>query len=210
MLDVHPPEHAPHGLRDFFLHIFTITVGLLIALGLESLVEWRHHVHLGHQAAETMRRELEANRKDLSQTLGNVPAEQRNLKNLLEFSRQKEKGTPTDLHSLRMGMIIATLHDASWQTASATGALSYLPYEEAERFAAAYTLQKQFLDLQNSAMQPAIALESLLGTDDPNKMGPTEAKGFSAGVRTMMASIETEREIGTALNDAYGEALREH
>ncbi|GAA3748859.1 hypothetical protein [Terriglobus aquaticus] len=209
MLDVHPPEHAPHGVRDFFLHIFTITVGLLIALGLESLVEWRHHVHLGHQAAETMRRELEANRKDLAEALGHVPEEQRNLKDLLQFSKQKEKGTATNLSSIRMGMSIATLHDASWQTASATGALSYIPYEEAERFAAAYTLQKQFLEVQNGALQPAIALEALLGTEDPNSMEAGHAREVSAGIRTMMASIETQREIGHDLDKVYDEALRE-
>ena len=33
MLDVHPPHGKMHGVGDFFLHLFTITVGLLIALG---------------------------------------------------------------------------------------------------------------------------------------------------------------------------------
>lgn len=37
-------------MRDFFLHIFTITVGLLIALSLEGLVEWQ---------AEAMREKIE-------------------------------------------------------------------------------------------------------------------------------------------------------
>ncbi len=39
MLDVHPPEHTPHTWRDFFLHIATIVIGLLIAIGLEQSVE---------------------------------------------------------------------------------------------------------------------------------------------------------------------------
>jgi len=34
MLDVHPPEEKIHGFKDFLLHLFTITVGLLIALAL--------------------------------------------------------------------------------------------------------------------------------------------------------------------------------
>ena len=36
MLDVHTPEHRIGGVRDFLLHILTITVGLLIALALEN------------------------------------------------------------------------------------------------------------------------------------------------------------------------------
>jgi hypothetical protein len=43
MLDVHPPHQAIHGWRDFFIHIATIVVGLLIAVALEQTVEacWR-------------------------------------------------------------------------------------------------------------------------------------------------------------------------
>ena len=44
MLDVHPPHEATHSWKDFFIHIATIVVGLIIAVGLEQTVEaWRHH-----------------------------------------------------------------------------------------------------------------------------------------------------------------------
>ena len=44
MLDVHPPHQATHSWKDFFIHIATIVVGLIIAVGLEQSVEaWRHH-----------------------------------------------------------------------------------------------------------------------------------------------------------------------
>jgi hypothetical protein len=49
MLDVHPPEHTPHTWRDFFIHIATIVIGLLIAIGLEQTVEYIHHRHLRHE-----------------------------------------------------------------------------------------------------------------------------------------------------------------
>ena len=45
MLDVHPPHAPTHTWRDFFIHIATITVGLLIAVGLEQAVEFLHHRH---------------------------------------------------------------------------------------------------------------------------------------------------------------------
>jgi hypothetical protein len=45
MLDVHPPHHPVHAWRDFFIHIATIVVGLLIAVGLEQTVEHFHHRH---------------------------------------------------------------------------------------------------------------------------------------------------------------------
>ena len=39
MLDVHPPQSATHTWKDFFIHIATICIGLLIAVGLEQTVE---------------------------------------------------------------------------------------------------------------------------------------------------------------------------
>ena len=39
MLDVHPPHEAAHSWKDFFIHIATIVVGLLIAVSFEQTVE---------------------------------------------------------------------------------------------------------------------------------------------------------------------------
>jgi hypothetical protein len=42
MLDVHSPHEKMHGFKDFLLHLLTITIGLLIALGLEGYAEhWK-------------------------------------------------------------------------------------------------------------------------------------------------------------------------
>lgn len=35
-MEVHPPHEPIHSWRDFLLHLLTITIGLLIALGLEA------------------------------------------------------------------------------------------------------------------------------------------------------------------------------
>ena len=45
MLDVHPPHQAAHTWKDFLIHIATIVVGLLIAVGLEQTVEAVHNAH---------------------------------------------------------------------------------------------------------------------------------------------------------------------
>ena len=57
MLDVHPPHHAVNTWRDFFIHIATIVVGLLIAIGLEQSVEFLHHRHQVHQMEATLHAE---------------------------------------------------------------------------------------------------------------------------------------------------------
>jgi hypothetical protein len=48
MLDVHPPHKSIEGVGEFFLHLFTITVGLLIAVGIEAAVERHQAIWQGH------------------------------------------------------------------------------------------------------------------------------------------------------------------
>lgn len=57
MLDVHPAHHAATTWRDFFIHIATIVIGLLIAVGLEQTVEAIHHRHQRHQLQEDLHAE---------------------------------------------------------------------------------------------------------------------------------------------------------
>jgi hypothetical protein len=57
MLDVHPPHESVHTWTDFFIHIATICVGLLIAIGLEQAVEALHHRHEREVLVQEMRAE---------------------------------------------------------------------------------------------------------------------------------------------------------
>jgi hypothetical protein len=66
MLDVHPPHMAPHTWRDFFVHIATIVIGLLIAIGLEQAVETIHQHREARETHEALQREYEENRQRIS------------------------------------------------------------------------------------------------------------------------------------------------
>jgi hypothetical protein len=66
MLDVHPPHAPTHSWKDFFIHIATIVIGLLIAVGLEQTVEYFHHRHQLAEAREALDRELEVNKNRIA------------------------------------------------------------------------------------------------------------------------------------------------
>jgi hypothetical protein len=55
MLDVHTPHETTRTWKDFFIHVAIITIGLLIAIGLEQTVELAHHRHLSLQLEQQMR-----------------------------------------------------------------------------------------------------------------------------------------------------------
>ena len=61
MLDVHPPHEPVHTWKAFFIHIATIVVGLLIAIGLEQTVEAIHHANERSALIRDMREEAEHN-----------------------------------------------------------------------------------------------------------------------------------------------------
>ena len=68
MLDVHPPPHPSHGWRDFFVHIVTIVIGLLIALALEQTAEGFHHRAQVREAREAIAQERAANQQEFART----------------------------------------------------------------------------------------------------------------------------------------------
>jgi hypothetical protein len=59
MIEVHAPHESVHTWRDFFIHIATICVGLLIAIGLEQAVEAIHRSHERAELRESLQRESE-------------------------------------------------------------------------------------------------------------------------------------------------------
>jgi hypothetical protein len=68
MLDVHAPHDSIHSWKSFFIHIATIVVGLIIAVGLEQTVEAIHHRHERSELRQTLRRESEQILKDSRST----------------------------------------------------------------------------------------------------------------------------------------------
>jgi hypothetical protein len=79
ILDVHAPMEPIHSWRDIALHLGIITIGLLIALSLEGLVEYVHHRHLVAEARTNIRQELEGDHQAAQKDLGLV---QKNIETL--------------------------------------------------------------------------------------------------------------------------------
>jgi hypothetical protein len=83
-LDVHAPHHPIGGWKDFFVHLVTITVGLLIAVGIEGCVE-RHREHkLVQEARETMREEIRVNSESMTSTLVSVKKQRATMEKNIE------------------------------------------------------------------------------------------------------------------------------
>jgi hypothetical protein len=71
MLDVHPPHNPTHTWRDFFIHIATICIGLLIAIALEQSVETVHRHHQRQELLEQLDAEHRQMLKDATDSAAN-------------------------------------------------------------------------------------------------------------------------------------------
>src|ERR1700722_4925870 len=142
MLDVHPPHEAVHSWRDFLIHLTTPRGGLLIGLSLEGCVEWRHHRHLVHEAEASLRGEIKTNAEQVQGVLDDLHKEQAVLKRDVAGLKEIIADPRTPNHEeMEINYKIRTFNDVSWRTAQATGAFSYMPYDEAQEYSDIYDQQ---------------------------------------------------------------------
>jgi hypothetical protein len=134
MLDVHAPHKSLHGWRDFFVHLATITIGLLIALGLEATAEWMHHRHEVSETREALQRELQVNHTRFAANTGCFRSESTLLQTNLLVLRylQQHPGAPKSQlpGALSWTSNNARMEDSAWKTACQTGITAYMPQEE--------------------------------------------------------------------------------
>lgn len=141
-MDIHAPLEPIHSWRDIAIHLGIVTVGLFIALMLEAGVEYWHHRHIVAEARANIRQEIEENHKAAEENVVNVQksidAIEANVKTIHVMMAR-----PKDFHgSLSNTMSFDQFHDAAWRTARDTGALSYMPYEEVQRYSDIYMLEQ--------------------------------------------------------------------
>jgi hypothetical protein len=144
MLDVHPPEHAAHTWRDFLIHIATIVIGLLIAVGLEQTVEYIHHRHQLSEVHESLRLEREQNRKNFIANTAEFRLESAYLQNDLMVLHYLQQHPGTQEDNLP-GVMVYTLSfepmiDSAWKTAQQTGVTNLMRPAEVTGNDAVYTL----------------------------------------------------------------------
>jgi hypothetical protein len=139
MLDVHPAHHAAGTWRDFFIHVGTICVGLLIAVGLEQTVEFFHHRHQQHQLEEQLHTELLQNMNVALQNMDAFGALQSSL--IAQYTElqaaAREHRSPQVLRPT-FGPGNTYPKTAAWVVAQQNATLGLLPGTEAQLWVGVY------------------------------------------------------------------------
>ena len=129
MFDIHPAHHAANSWKEFFVHIATIVIGLLIAVGLEQTVEYFHHRHLASEARASIQRELIEN-VSIGQGNGNgLLAEEKSLEKDLQLLDSGTSDAQT-LQALQYSWDLHKPEDAAWSAARIDGSIALIPSNE--------------------------------------------------------------------------------
>jgi hypothetical protein len=151
-MDLHPPGGPVRSVKDFFVHIGVVTLGILIALGLEQLVEARHRANLAKTAVAGFRKELAYNQGKVKDVLARMPELQSKIDaaigNLSPNPSPGSVGATIDYPGISLDLVST----ASWDTAIATQALNELPFDAVTRYAEAYGTLRLFAETEREGL----------------------------------------------------------
>ena len=143
-MELHPPTPI-RTLREFLTHIGVVTLGILIALGLESLADAHHRRALAAEAVDGFRHELSDNRAQVQEVLARMPKLREQI--LTQIAALTTPAPPGGAQPIKYpGITFNLMTTASWDTAIATQALNDIPYARAKRYAEAYGVLSLFVE----------------------------------------------------------------
>jgi hypothetical protein len=224
MLDIHPAHHAATTWRDFFIHIATIVLGLLIAIGLEQTVEYVHHRHQRHVLEDDLRAEALYNKEVCE---GNIPYFDQHLLWLLQTKaavdqfradRTRAAATLPPEPPLAPGAFKdRSFAKTTWTTAKANGLFGLLPREEAAPFSNAYDMEEQADRQDDISYRAETAFRNFLVGDpkapvahDFSRLSDQQLEQLSMSIANAFTALHQERDFtvlyyGTVLVTLTGE-----
>src|ERR1051325_7357584 len=168
-MEIHAPDKPILTVKEAIVHLAIVTAGILIALSLEGLVEWRHHRAQVREARANRTAEITANRKRTEELMRELPDMRQRLQHGLDVLKTvtaKDSAAAAALFqfgkgSLVYGYDLAELRVASRTTAEVTGAFGLMDYDEVREYAGVYDRQNLFDRTQEEAWKSALAAFSL-------------------------------------------------
>src|SRR6202050_1648594 len=194
MLDVHAPHQTVYSWKDFLVHIAAISIGLLIAVGLEQTVELFHH---RHQVAE-IRRSLADERRINEVIFTSACNEFRRYAPILfgslqtlTYPRTHPGASPTQWPGrFSFYMLITRFQDSAWKTALQSAALEYMPRAEVRTYSDVYARLAEVSDESLAQFHAVIRAKSfMLQMTDPSTFHSEQSTHAYTLVSGVMANL---------------------
>jgi hypothetical protein len=208
-MEIHAPEHPLQTWQDILLHLGIVTVGILIAIGLDAVVEWQHHRNLAEEARANIRSEMRDNRAKLADMIKEISATEQEQVKTMQVLKGVLVHHPKQMPNMGLHWGGQILVNSSWTTAQTMGALSYMPYEEVKKYAAIYDLQGLVVENAHRAQQATATAIGALATAGPEGLSDWEVKDTIGRIQQTWGITFSEEQIGKNLVSAYDDVLKE-
>jgi len=231
VIEVHAPHEPIHTWKDFWIHLGTITVGLLIAISLEQSVEKLHQLHERHELEAALRTEAQHNKEVGEVNFAGYDEEMAWLQGIHEdigvmLATRGKANLPVRVphfhaqfaNGEKFGTTGSVFETVVWDTADEDNRLVLLPDDEAR----AYSMQYHYVGARYLEMQLAIrddlarqdAFEAQFGDIETptrpvlSRMSPADLKQYDALVMQTFTAVRLAKGWLIALY-ASNEALRQ-
>ena len=226
MLDVHSLHRAPTAWKEFLLHIATISVGLLIAIGLEQAVELIHRHHELNRLRSDLRTEGLQNRDGITVAIEYLKRGMTWDLDASSVTRSEESHSASaETYPDRSVLVKArstltrfvTPSSAVWDVAKTNGTQVLLPRVEAAGYARLEHFHEQVLNAYWDYRRSGVELDSVearfssdpearrpnlssLGTGQLEELSAALMKDFAA-TRELVTDLQTFRSVNNAVLD---------
>jgi hypothetical protein len=205
MMEIHGPEGPTNSFKDFAIHIVIVTIGILIALGLEGVREAIYVRRVVRDARENFHVELVGNRRNLDRELKNDTETLAQLDQIIA-DLPKLRKDPVEFRK-RVAIVYPSgylFSSSRWESALSTGALGHMSVDEVNQYAEVNFLVHAYTNLESQANTDWQQLESFVsGHENPNPQemntGAEKLYLYRADTRSLKQVAE---EFSGSLNNA--------
>jgi hypothetical protein len=207
-MDIHPPSGRVESVKEFLTHILIVTIGILIALGLEGVREsWREHSEV-REARESFRAELSRNLKQLSQEQVSLHQAESKLDKIISDMPELVKSPPElnkRVSELQPGFYFFST--TAWESAMSSGALTHMRREELDRYVDAYLGVKNYQEYSRSMFPEYIDVEAYFPSH--HSYTPAEEADGEQKLRTLQMGFQVMEHLSEEMKSGIEESTKE-
>ena len=135
---------------SILIEMFSVVFAVLLALGVNEWKNNNSNEELGLEAYKKITKEVEGNKRKISNILENHNNILANLDSVISHLRQKRD-------DITFGqMMFETPSATAWEAAKLTNAVNYLKYDRIEKITSVYSTQKIYNDVSDRIFQELI------------------------------------------------------
>jgi hypothetical protein len=206
-MEVHAPHKPIQSIKEFLVHLLAITIGLLIALGLESAVEWVHHRHQAQDARENIMQEVRANQLGVLIHFKAMTNEQKRLEAILAEVidlQMKRPAKPLGDFNWTYNFPV----DSAWNATSSSGAIAYMHYRDVKRYSKLYDFQKLYSSYVQHYLEERHEMNVLTARlHAEGRLSDAEFESIKRIIQSEILRTMELQEMDQTLNSAYSEML---